>query len=179
MGDAAKTYNMQWTTTGQQALQDGMTAAVSREYPLPAGIGNLGGTGGLRYAVAPTLIDLRRLNLLDSSGKFCGNGANYDAIQAQLAQFRLSYNTANPNAQANRVVGVVDPAVGIDGPAVNQPCFEGMAVVNSQQAWALALPGRSGQLIGIEMAHTLGLVPPDRESPFDGAHSQNITAENP
>ena len=179
MGDAAKTYNTQWTATGQQALQDGMTAAVSREYPLPAGIGNLGGTGGLRYAVAPTLIDLRRLNLLDSSGKFCGNGANYDAIQAQLAQFRLSYNTANPNAQANRVVGVVDPAVGIDGPAVNQPCFEGMAVVNSQQAWALALPGRSGQLIGIEMAHTLGLVPPDRESPFDGAHSQNITAENP
>jgi CSLREA domain-containing protein len=179
MGDAAKTYNTQWTTTGQQALQDGMTAAVSREYPLPAGIGNLGGTGGLRYAVAPTLIDLRRLNLLDSSGKFCGNGANYDAIQAQLAQFRLSYNTVNPNAQANRVVGVVDPAVGIDGPAVNQPCFEGMAVVNSQQAWALALPGRAGQLIGIEMAHTLGLVPPDRESPFDGAHSQNITAENP
>ena len=58
-------------------------------------------------------------------------------------------------------MGVVDPAVGIDGPAVNQPCFEGMAVVNSQQAWALALPGRAGQLIGIEMAHTLGLVPPD------------------
>ena len=86
------------------------------------------GNGRSPLRSSPTLIELRRLDLLDSSGKFCGNGANYDAIQAQLAQFRLSYNTVNPNAQADPVVGVVDPAVGIDGPAVNQPCFEGMAV---------------------------------------------------
>ena len=59
------------------------------------------------------------------------------------------------------------------------PCFEGMAVVNSQEAWALASPNKTGQLIGLELAHTLGLTPPNRESPFDGAHSQNTTAENP
>ena len=167
---------MQWTTAGQQALQDGMTAAVARQYPLPGGIGNLGGTGGLRYMVTPTLLDLKRLNLLDGSGRFCGSGANYNAIKAELAQFRLSHNTVNPNAQANRVVGIVDPAVGLGPP---DPCFEGMAVVNSQEAWALARPGRAGQLIGLELAHTLGLTPPNRESPFDGAHSQNVAAENP
>jgi Right handed beta helix region len=175
MGDGTKTYSTQWTAAAQQALQDGMTAAVARQYPLPAGIGNLGGTGGLRYMVTPTLLDLNRLNLL-SAGKFCGTGANYDLIKAELAQFRLSHNTANPNAQANRVVGVVDPAVGLGPPS---PCFEGMAVVNSQEAWALARAGRAGQLIGLELAHTLGLTPPNRESPFDGAHSQNVAAENP
>jgi hypothetical protein len=179
MGDATKTYSTQWTATAQQALQDGMTAAVARQYPLPSGIGNLGGTGGLRYMVAPTLINLRSVggvNLLDINGKFCGTGANYDKIKAELAQFRLSHNTANPNAQANRVVGVLDPALALGPPS---PCFEGMAVVNSQEAWAIAHTGRAGNLIGLELAHTLGLTPPNRESPFDGAHSQNTAAENP
>ncbi|MDQ3379964.1 MAG: right-handed parallel beta-helix repeat-containing protein [Actinomycetota bacterium] len=176
MGDATKSYSSQWTAAGQQALQDGMTAAVARQYPLPAGTGSLGGTGGLRYSVTPTLLDLKALNLLDGNGKFCGTGANYDVIKGQLAQFRLSHNSANPNAQANRVVGVVDPAIGLGPPS---PCFEGMAVVNSQEAWALAIAGRAGNLIGLELAHTLGLTPPSRESPFDGAHSQNTAAENP
>ena len=126
--------------------------------------------------VTPTLLDLKRLNLLDGAGKFCGTGANYDLIKAELAQFRLSHNAVNPTAQANRVVGVIDPAVGLGPP---MPCFEGMAVVNSQEAWALARPGRAGQLLGLEIAHTLGLTPPSRESPFDGAHSQNVAAENP
>ena len=54
-----------------------------------------------------------------------------------------------------------------------------MAVVNSQEAWAIAKTGQAGQLIGLELAHTLGLTPPNRESPFDGAHSQNVAAENP
>ena len=52
-------------------------------------------------------------------------------------------------------------------------------MVNSQEAWAIAHSGRAGQLIGLELAHTLGLTPPNRDSPFDGAHSQNIAAENP
>ena len=64
MGDATRTYSSQWSATAQQALQDGMTAAVARQYPLPAGIGQLGGAGGLRYSVTPTLLDLgARLNL--------------------------------------------------------------------------------------------------------------------
>ena len=127
--------------------------------------------------MTPTLLDLRALNLLNAQGKFCGTGSSYDMIKGQLAQFRLSHNTVNPNAQANRVVGVVDPlTVGLGPP---NPCFEGMSVVNSQEAWALAIPNKTGQLIGLELGHTLGLTPPNRESPFDGAHSQNTTAENP
>lgn len=177
MGDASRSYSSQWSSTAQQALQDGMTSALARQYPLPAGVGQIGGTGGLRYSVTPTLLDLRALNVLDANGKFCGTGSSYDLIKAQLAQFRLSHDTANPNAKANRVVGVVDPStVGLGPP---DPCFEGMSVVGSQEAWALALPNKTGQLVGLELAHTLGLTPPNRESPFDGAHSQNQTAENP
>lgn len=177
MGDATRTYSSQWSSTAQQALQDGMTGTLARLYPLPAGVGELGGTGGLRYSVTPTLLDLGATGLnLMPTGKFCGTGSSYDLIKAQLAQFRLSHNTVNPNAQANRVVGVVDPAVALAPP---NPCFEGMSVVNSQEAWALALPNKTGQLVGLELAHTLGLTPPSRESPFDGAHSQNQAAENP
>ena len=177
MGDATRTYSSQWSATAQQAVQDGVTATVARQYPLPAGIGQLGSAGGLRYSVTPTLLDLRALNLLNAQGKFCGTGSSYDLIKGQLAQFRLSHNTVNPTAQANRVVGVVDPStVGLGPP---NPCFEGMSVVNSQEAWALAIPNKTGQLIGLELAHTLGLTPPSRESPFDGAHSQNTVAENP
>ena len=176
MGDATKTYSTQWSSSAQQVLQDGMTGTFSRAYPVPAATGALGGTGGLRYTVSPTLLDLKGLNLLDATGKFCGTGGSYDLIKAQLAQFLLSYNTANPNAKANRVIGVIDPAIALGPP---NPCFEGMAVVNSQEAWAQAIPGRFGQIGSLEVAHTLGLTPPNRESPFDGAHSQNVTAENP
>ena len=65
--------------------------------------------------MTPTLLDLRALNLLNASGKFCGTGSSYDLIKGQLAQFRLSHNTVNPNAQANRVVGVVDPSTSGSG----------------------------------------------------------------
>src|SRR5207248_274967 len=109
MGDGTKPYSTQWTDAAQKALQDGLTATFSRIYPLAAGIGSLGGAGGLLYTIEPTLLDLRALNALDANGNFCGTGGNWDAIKAQLAQFLLSYNSLNPKAVANRVVGVVDP----------------------------------------------------------------------
>jgi parallel beta-helix repeat protein len=177
MGDATKTYSSQWTSAGQQTLQDGITATLARTYPLPAGIGNLGGTGGFRYTVAPTLLDLRALNLLDGNGKLCASGGSYDVIKARLAQFLLSHNTMNPSAKANRVVGVVDPAVAL-GPA-DGACFEGMAVIGSQEAWARMTSGRAGQIMGLELAHTLGLTPESRDPDLDGGHSQYETAENP
>ena len=178
MGDGTKVYSDQFTAAAQAAVEDGMTGTIARTYPLAAGVGNLGSTGGegLQYTIAPTLLDLKALQLLDTNGNFCGTGANYNAVKGQLAQFLLSWNTANPNARADRVVGVIDPKIALGPPS---PCFEGMAVLGSTQAWAQAITGRAGQLLGLELAHTLNMTPPDRESPFDAGHSQNVTAENP
>jgi CSLREA domain-containing protein len=177
MGDATRTYSSQWTSAGQQALQDGITATLARTYPLPAGIGNLGGTGGFRYTVAPTLLDLKALGLLDANGKLCASGTSYDLIKGQLSQFLLSHNTVNPSAKANRVIGVVDPAVALSPD--QGACFEGLAVIGSQAAWARMTSGRAGQIMGLELAHTLGLTPESRDPDLDGGHSPYETAENP
>ena len=40
----------------------------------------------------------QRLGALDATGKFCGSGANFDKIKAELSQFLLSWNSVNPAA---------------------------------------------------------------------------------
>ena len=87
-----------------------------------------------------------------------------------------AWQTGNPGLQVDSVLGEIDPLIAKGPP---DPCFEGMGVLGSAETWAQAITGRAGQIAGIELAHTLGLVPKDRESPFDAGHSQNITAENP
>lgn len=178
MGDATKTYSSQFGAAAQAAVQDGMTGTVARIFPVASGVGNLGSTGGqgLQYTITPTLLDLKTLGLLDSTGKFCGTGVSYNAIKGQLFQMLRAWQTANPGLQVDSVLGEIDPLIAKGPP---DPCFEGMGVLGSAETWAQAITGRAGQIAGIELAHTLGLVPKDRESPFDAGHSQNITAENP
>jgi hypothetical protein len=107
MGDAAKTYNTQWTTTGQQALQDGMTAAVSREYKLRQ-IG-IRGRSPLRSCADP---HHRDGSTCSTRAKF-GNGANYDVIQPHASwsvlQTRLIRTRRRTGSWGRRL------AVGIDG----------------------------------------------------------------
>ena len=153
-----------------------MTAACRAPYPLPSGIGNLGGTGGLRYMVAPTLIDLKRSEPPRRQRKFCGTGANYDLIKAELAQFRLSHNTANPTP---RPTAWWASSTRPSGSGRRAPASRAWRWSTRRRRGRSPSPGEHGQLIGLELAHTLGLTPPNRESPFDGAHSQNVTAENP
>jgi CSLREA domain-containing protein len=184
MGDASKVYSTQFTSAAQAAIQDGMTGTVSRIFPLAAGVGNLGSTGGegLQYTITPTLLPLNTLfdssgaPLLDSTGKFCGTGASYAAIKGQLFQMLRTWQTGNPGIQVDSVLGAIDPLIARGPP---DPCFQGMGSLGSAEAWTQAITGQGGQLAGLELAHTLGLVPKDREDPFDAAHSQNITAENP
>ena len=178
MGDATKTYGSQFSAAAQAAVQDGMTGTLARIFPVASGVGNLGSTGGegLQYTIIPTLLDLKALNLLDSTGKFCGTGASYSAIKGQLFQMLRAWQLGNAGLQVDSVLGEIDPLIAKGPP---DPCFEGMGVLGSAETWAQAITGRAGQLAGLELAHTLGLVPKDRESPFDAGHSQNITAENP
>ena len=57
MGDASKVYRSQFGSAAQAAVQDGMTATLSRVLPVAAGVGNLGSTAGegLQYTIDPTL----------------------------------------------------------------------------------------------------------------------------
>ena len=147
-----------------------MTAAVPR-VSAPAGIGKLGGTAACATWSTPTLLDLgstgsssRLLN-----GKFCGTGANYDLIKAELAQFRLSHNTVNPNAQANRVVGVVDPR---RRARAALPVLRGHGGRQLAGGLGAARPGKTGQLLGLESLTRSGSPRRPRE-PVRRAHSQN------
>jgi CSLREA domain-containing protein len=184
MGDATKVYSSQFSAAAQAAVQDGMTGTLSRVFPVAAGVGNLGSTAGegLQYTITPTLLPLNALRdssgspLLDTTGKFCGTGASYDAIKGQLFQMLRSWQTANAGIQVDSVLGAIDPLIAKGPP---DPCFEGMGSLGSAEAWTQAITGRGGELTALELAHTLGLTPKDRESPFDAGHSQNITAENP
>ena len=183
MGDGRQSRTSQWSSAAETAARSGMSATVSRVGAIRAGVGSLGSIGdeGLQFSINSGLLDLSALNLLVSPAtpappKFCGTGGSWDAIKGLLAQFRLSWNTVNPNAPAARVVGWIDPLIALGPP---NPCFEAMAGIGSNEAWAQAVTGRAGQLTALELKHTWGMTPPDRESAFDGAHSQNVTAENP
>jgi CSLREA domain-containing protein len=188
MGDPSQPYASQYTVAGDAALQAAMLT-LSRIYPIPEGVGSLTGTsGGLRYSVSPGMLDLPRL--LQTTGRFCGTGGssgNFNAIKASLGQFLQSWNAANGAAnQADRVLGVVDAAIS-DGS--QQGCAEGMAAINSNEAWIRAVPelpgvpSQSGLLAALELGHTFGLVlggpapTPDRDDLFSKYHSPNVYAD--
>jgi hypothetical protein len=180
MGDASRTYSSQFSTAATQAVQNAM-ATLSRTWPVPAGVADLGATtGGIRYTINPSLLDIR--SLLGSDGKFCGSGANFDALKGLLSQYLQSWNTANPTRTADRVLGAVDSLISKDSAS---GCAEGMAGVNSVVGWFRAIPDSaaaggispSGALASMELAHTLGVVPLARDDAFNPYHSPNLQAD--
>jgi CSLREA domain-containing protein len=188
MGDTSKPFASSYTAPGDAALQAAMLT-MSRIYPVPDGVGSLTGTaGGLRYSVSPGMLDLRAL--LGTDGRFCGTGGstgNFNAVKASLGQFLQSWNAANGSAnQADRVLGVVDAAIS-NGSALG--CAEGMAAINSNEAWIRAVPelqgvpSQSGFVAALELGHTFGLVlggpspTPDRDDLFSKYHSPNVYAD--
>ncbi|MCV0404200.1 MAG: CSLREA domain-containing protein [Chloroflexi bacterium] len=182
MGDATRPFAETYTTAGDAALQAAMLT-VSRIYPVPDGVGPLTGTtGGLRYSVSSGMLDLS--GLAGADGRFCGTGGssgNFNAIKASLGQFLQSWNAANGSTnQADRVLGVVDAAYS-NGSA--QGCAEGMAAINSTEAWIRAVPetegtpSQSGLVAALELGHTFGLVPDSRSDLFSRYHSPNPFAD--
>jgi hypothetical protein len=170
MGDATLAYSSQFGSAAQQAVQNGM-ATLSRLLPVRAGVSSdlASGTGGIRYTINLTaMLNLRAVaGAYNSSNKFCGSQANFNAIKGQLAQYLQGYNAnpANAGHPADRVLGVVDAAIS-DGSTAN--CAEGMASTSSTEAWVRAIPdqaasGRTpaapsmtGSLMGMELLHTFG-----------------------
>ena len=180
MGNPTQPYDTQLTAAGQAEIERGMLT-LARIYPLRDGIASLtdtsaaGTAAGLRYSIAPTLLDVSSLM---SGGFFCGNSANFVTLRGLLAQFLQAFNSANPATPADRVLGVGDQLVtkgSADG------CDEGRAAVNGNEAWVRLIyevpgaPSRTGALMGMELSHTMGAVPAGRN---DGAfHSLYTNAD--
>jgi hypothetical protein len=170
MGDATQSYSLQFSAAAQAAVQSGMDT-LSRLLPVRAGVSSdlASGTGGIRYTInLAAMLNLRAVpGAYNSSGRFCGSQANFDAIKGQLAQYLQAYNAnpANAGHPADRVLGVVDAAKS-DGSSAN--CAEGMASTSSTEAWVRAIPdqaasGRTaaapsmtGSLMAMEILHTFG-----------------------
>ncbi|MCW2635091.1 MAG: domain protein beta Propeller [Blastococcus sp.] len=180
MGNAGLSYAEQFPESARTATVSGVNT-LSRIFPVPAGVSDLAATSstaGVRYAIAPTLLDVGKLTRAD--GKFCGSQTNFDAVKGALGQFMLSWNTANPNTPADRVVGVVADAVSLGGSA---GCADGMAAMNGTQAWVRALPDAAGApsptgaLMGMELGHTFGMVPATRDAFADLFHSPYTAAD--
>ena len=176
MGDTRDTYANQFGEPARMAVRNGM-ATLSRAFPVPDGVGDLRSTTtpapGIRYTINPTLLDI-------GTNPYCGTAANFSAVKGQLAQFLQSWNTANPTAPADVVLGVVD---GGRSSGASSGCAEGMAAVGQPLAWVRAIPdaagvpSMTGALAALELAHTLGLVPTARDDAFNQYHSPNANAD--
>jgi len=168
MGDVSQPYNTQYTSTDQTIVQNAMQT-FSRIYPVPAGIADLTATtGGVRYVVdTATILDLRSISGAYTTAlgatRFCGTTLNFNAIKGLLAQYLLAHNTANPNATADRVVGVVGGNTTTGrisfGTEDSIGCADGMASASSAESWVRLTPdpSRTGALMAMEVTHTFGL----------------------
>ncbi len=175
MGNAANAYSSEFPAAAVAAIENGMQT-LSRLFPVPSGVTTLGTeSGGIRYAIDSTLLDVG--SLMNADGKLCGSGLNFDAIKAQLAQFLVSWNTANPTAPADRVVGAISSDKSLGS---SSSCAEGMASLISPEAWVRAIPdsatpSNTGALLAMEIGHTFGLTPATRS--FGFRHSLNTAAD--
>lgn len=184
MGDASQSYASQFDATDQAVTQKGLIA-LARMLPVPDAVTDLSpsATGGVRYRITPTLLDLRSFL---TSGKLCGTATNFDGLKAQLGQFLNSWNAANPTALADRVLGVVSSRMSSGS---TSSCAEGMGAISGTQAWVRAIPDQpasptapaapsmTGALMAMELGHTMGLVPPSRANPYNAFHSAHKTAD--
>jgi virginiamycin B lyase len=182
LGDAGQPYATQFTTAGAQATQNAMQT-ISRVWPLPDGVGDLTSTAkpvpGLRYTVDPTLINIGPL----SGAKYCLTATEFNGLKGTLAQFLQSWNTANPNAPADVVAGLLDAAIS-NGSASG--CAEGLGAVNAPEAVirvvpdAPGAPSFSGGIAAMEVAHTQGLVPSGLTAEYNrysAYHSKHVNAD--
>jgi hypothetical protein len=175
------------TSTDSSTLQAGLNS-LSRMLPVPKVAGQLTGPlsststiGGLRYAVNSGIASVPLTN-----GKYCGNLNNFDAIKAELAQYRNDWNAANSanttnpdaNPTADIVLGVISNTTSLGG---DSGCAEGMASTRSPEAWVRLVPptttpSTAGSLMAMEIAHTFG-AEGSWADPFSPTHSANTQAD--
>ena len=170
MGDARQTYASRFSAVDKTTTQKGITT-LARLLPVPDATGDLkSNAGGVRYTIAPTLLDVS--SLMDRAhGQVLWQVHQLGHAQAATDQFLQSWNTANaanPAATADRVLGVVSENVSLGRPAVVSRATLPTAPQKSVQAWVRAIadtatvPSMTGALMAMEIGHTLGAVPTSR-----------------
>jgi CSLREA domain-containing protein len=177
MGDATKSYATQYSATANEQLQLAMQT-LSRVYPVPDGTGDLTSTtGGIRYTVLPTLLDIH--NVLEADGSYCMRGSSFDIpIKGQLATFAQTWERANPGIQIDVAVAVVDAAI-----SNGTTCAQGLASVGSAYTATVGMaavrltPDQAGATMAMEVGHALGLVPTARGRAGDPSHSPFTAAD--
>ncbi len=140
----------------------------------------IAGVGGIRYVInLAAMVDVSGLLGYTPpptipNGSLCGSQLNWDGVKGQLAQFLSAWNTANPSATADRVVGVIDASISGDP---TSGCAGGMASVISPESWFRAIPDTSttpspsGAIESMEVNHNSGRT---NTSTF---HSGNVQAD--
>lgn len=190
MGDLSAGRDVQFPADATRAVEDGMRA-LGRMFPTFEGVGDLTSTSaGLRYRIAPTMLDLgpQGLNVMpvDSDGvrRFCGLEANFPNIGRLLAAHLVAWNTANPLHGADRVIGAVWESV-----SKGSPCAEGVGSLTTREGWVRAIRDRAatgttaavasktGSLLAMEIQHTFGGVAVDAPNHGTGRHSKFTEAD--
>jgi len=154
-----------------QPILEGAFGTMSRVFPVPEGTGSLetADTGGVRYKVLPTVMDIAALT---SGGEFCGSAGNALPIRALLATYLAQYNATNdPTRGADRVLGAIDEA------SSSSSCAQGYAGIGTKEAWIRTVPRMAGALMSMEEAHNSGATTPLREDADDRTHSPNVEAD--
>ena len=171
------TNTSQFPDAARQTTQNAMLT-LQRIMPVPDGVGDLGGSGGVRYAINPGMINLSALGI--TGPPFCGTSTNFNALKGQLAAFLGAWNQANPSRTADRVLGVVDQGISTGS---GGGCADGMASTGSGEAWVRAVadvsgsPSPSGATAAMELSHTMSLVLVARDNDFSPYHSSNTAAD--
>jgi hypothetical protein len=176
MGDTAST-TLQFPDTANAAITSGMQA-LSREMPVPDGVNDLADTAaaGVKWHLAAGMVNLGQHDEVSTSGTtisrnymstgvFCGGGASFPYISQQLSGFLEAWNSENPAAPADRVLGAVSSTISA-GPSTGDgsTCAEGYAGIATPEAWVRAVPpatdgtrqGIAGALATLELMHTYG-----------------------
>ncbi|MFN2615468.1 MAG: hypothetical protein ABR552_11710, partial [Actinomycetota bacterium] len=207
MGDPAKDYRSQFSLSAEGATRSGVATldrifpvpdGVGELCPPPPPGARCGASqfGGIRYHIdLSAMVNLRDprlgnpLNNFPDGTHFCGGGGNFDGIKQQLAQLLSLWNTTHPENSADIALGVLDENISASG---NLGCVDGMGAVANpssadptnpgREAWARAIwmPGsapRTGSLMGMEIAHTFGVVYPGSGGRGQTYHSNVVKAD--
>ena len=176
MGDTASTTS-QFPDVANSAMTSGMQA-LSRQMPVADGVNDLADTAaaGVKWHLAAGMVNLGLHDEISTSGTtisrnymstgvFCGGGASFPYISQQLSGFLEAWNSENPAAPADRVLGAVSSTVSA-GPSTGDgsTCAEGYAGIATPEAWVRAVPpatdgtrqGIAGALATLELMHTYG-----------------------
>jgi hypothetical protein len=169
MGDPTKGFAHNWPARTAADRADGAEDVLLRALQATSRIGPFrdavakdfaAGGAGIRYAVAPTVLDVR--SAIRGDGKFCGSGGNFNYVRNQLSSFLNSWQAANGGTVVDKVLGVVW-GPNSTGPATDGACADGYASVGGNQAWSrlqpdsASAPGNAGNLIAMEtVGHNFG-----------------------